>query len=67
MTRNRRSATAELDAKLERWLISQIQAAQEDLSRAPRHSQEAARRRYDCALECWADFVAVRTQPTAAP
>jgi hypothetical protein len=64
MTRTTRHvATAELDDKLERWLIGQIQTAQADLTKAPERDKDAARRRYDTALECWADFVAVRTPP----
>jgi len=66
MTLTRHSKTTELDHKLERWLIDQIQTTQANLSNASKHDRSAARRRYDCALECWADFVAVRTpQPRA--
>lgn len=66
MTRTSRSAANELDERLERWLIQQIQTAQADLNRAPERDRDAARRRYDTALECWADFVAVRTPAKSA-
>jgi hypothetical protein len=68
MTITTHRKVTELDDKLERWLIGQIKTAQSDLSKASEHDRDSARRRYDCALECWADFLAVRaplqaTQP----
>jgi hypothetical protein len=57
------------DAQLEDWLIDQIFIAEKELEDAPEDDNEAARQRYASALECLADFLAVRrrTVPRAAP